>query len=256
MTAPERFSAVAQAAADRYLEMIYAFRAAYDGAVARHDALTPRAAEVLTGELYRIGRVHVATETQIIERELAQTVSDALRDVTSALAVTDTDDIEKAVSDALSASHEHLRREVSAQVERDITTTIKRYRDLGLAVEIETRASGWQRSAVIARRRLAQPTLRHYFKDRSGRRWPSQRFIRSAWRHAMLDLYNEVVMHELATRGETEAIVWHPDRNARAFGQIVSLTGEGVAYEDIRDDVFHPNSDAILAAVQSSLIEV
>lgn len=246
-----RLSEIAEAAAERYLSVIFALRGAYDTALNAIDPLAPAINRQLHSTAFRVARAHLESEDAFAQEAVweiaAQSVADALRDLGLGHVA---QDVPEALSDHLSAVYEHVRSEIAVQLERDASAITQKHRKLGLQVKTYAAANGWSEAATLVHLRLAERTLKFYFRDRQGRKWPSQKYVRTVWRHALLALYNEVYLFTLAERGQTRAVVWHPDPNSRYAGEVIALDDEPSlpSYEDIKEDAFHPNSDAVLRA--------
>ena len=249
MTAINSIREIAEAAAQRYNNAILSFKGAYDSALDRPDVFSQRAVEILSNDLYHVGEVYMRTETVLIENEVRETLLNARRDARSDLRI-DIAEKETSLSDAhLSAIQEHIRLEIATQLERDIQFVIKRYRQLALRVEIHRNATGWQYGASLTQVKMQEKALKHYFRDRAGRKIPSQRFVRMLWRQELIHGYMRAYILEMSAFGVKELKIWHPNQDHRAYGQIVSLVEDGQSFEDIKDDVFHPNTEALLKPI-------
>lgn len=120
-----------------------------------------------------------------------------------------------------------------------------------LQASLHAASSGSKRqNSLIYLRAKEKGDPKFYFVDRINRRWPSQKYIRSIWRHHLLTAYNETYLFTLAEYGETTARVVHLDPNHRVHGLVLAIADEGnlLRYEDVRDEIFHPNADAIVTA--------
>ena len=63
--------------------------------------------------------------------------------------------------------------------------------------------------------------------------------------------WNETAALTMAARGVPSAVIEHPDTSNNERGTIISLGEEttGITWDQVRDDVFHPNSNAWLKPV-------
>jgi hypothetical protein len=89
------------------------------------------------------------------------------------------------------------------------------------------------------------------FLDRAGRRWSSERFVRTIWRHALVLTWNETALLTMTDHKIAEAEIDHSDESYAKRGAIISLAEDaiGITWDQVRDDVFHPNSNAWLVPV-------
>lgn len=236
------FSERAEQAAERYRLAIRAFVSVYQ-AMAQ---ITPSAGSIrrMSEELVEIAEVHGQGESELLALDLDWVAEKAQEDAALHLGHSPSRERDLPVSEALSASQSYVMRELSTQLQRDASQTLRQYRSIGLKAEIHRRATGLSRDASHLAVLEADQPLRHWFQDRAGRRWPSRKFVRTLWRGALHGLYSEIYALELAKRGETRLILWHPDVNSSLFGEEVDLTVPGMAVETMRQ-ILHPNTRAL-----------
>lgn len=243
-------SEMGERASARYRTLILAFRGSYDAAVNLPDALSQAGINWLSGQLYAIAAVHLTSEHDILADESEWVAWEAHRDASKHLGYDVSSKLPDALSSALSASQTYIQREIATQLERDITQTLKHYRNLAMKVDMHHQATGGSRDKSLVSVKIGDEQPRHWFQDRAARRWPSQKFIRTLWRGTMHGLYNESYLYTLASFGETQAVIWHPDSSHKWYGEDIFLGDKVPTYYEIRDDVFHPNSNAMPRAVR------
>ncbi|WP_342234647.1 hypothetical protein [Inquilinus sp. OTU3971] len=237
-------------AGERYLALLASFRGVLQASVQSDHPFELRAVESARAGLYGVARTYLATERALLDtagHDIAQgALIDGLRDI----GVSETArDVPARVSAHLSASGEHLLREVSTQIERDVTNVERVLRTVALDVDLRARSQGISdRAALIQVRANPPPEMRFYFSDRLSRKWPSQKFVRTAWRQHLLHAYNETYLLTLADHGFTEAEVRHPD-SKHHFDRLrfsIYPGGKLPSYAEIREEAFHPNSEAVV----------
>ncbi len=251
--------AAADLAAQRYLTTAGAFRGAFDSIVGS-TSLSALSRTNLRLALYDIARTYTESEAVLIADETERVASQSVADARKALGVvTDAPALSDALTEHLSGSGEHLRTEIAIQLERDIVTVEQRLQNMALRARLLRNATGISESAAAIKVRIGEKEdLKFFFRDRAGRRLPTQKYIRMLWRHHLLTTYNEVYLHEMAERGAETAYVVHIDPRHRWHGRKISLAADSdePGYHDIADEVFHPNSEAIVSARLSVIDDV
>ena len=119
-----------------------------------------------------------------------------------------------------------------------------------LQVTVASKSEGISLQTALAQYRIGNAAELHFFfHDRRNQKWPSRKFIRAVWRHHLLTAFNEVTLLTLAEHGVTTARIEHINPKADSNGLLVAMNSstELPTYAEIRNEIFHPNSDAILA---------
>ena len=89
--------------------------------------------------------------------------------------------------------------------------------------------------------------LSFYYTDKLGRKLNSQKYIRTITRDFMVKNYNDLVIGSAILNAIEEVTIENTDPNHREHGKVIAVNGtDSVNYFDIRDDVFHPNSQSIV----------
>ena len=245
-----RMTAEAEAAAQRYAMVVETWRAIFAQALDSRHFGTARGMSEAIDNAYRVGAVFLEQERHEIARILLEIASEAHTATLSELSVTDTRELTDAVSEHLSEAETHLAHEMTLQVERDIAFLRQSLQRAVLQVSIHARAHRIALKAALIQYRIGNAAeLQFFYHDRMNRKWPSRKFVRAVWRHSLLSLYNEVVLLTLADHGLDRAEVSHLDPRADSNGLVLAMSS-GTAlptYSEVRNDLFHPNSDAILA---------
>lgn len=245
-----RFTGEADAAGQRYVGMIAAWRGIYERAIAG-DIGSPRSLRALSEQAYEIARVYLDAERKLLAAAFDGIALQARIDVLNdAVAVDDAQNSEGRVSELLSASESYALNEIVVQIERDVAFIVRQARNAALSIELTARSLGVSRQAAqIQYRARGAGDLRFYFNDRVGRKWPSQKFVRAVVRGSLLDLYNQTVMATLIEAGVDTAKVRHADPASKWHDFEITLVParDMPIYEEIREEAFHANSDAVLA---------
>lgn len=245
-----RMSTEADAAAQRYEMLVEGWRSIYVRSLDSGSFGTQRQLSQLIEQAYNLARTYLNTENQIIVDTTRAIALEAQGATQAQLSVPVSDELTGPASDQLIASVEHLQSEITIQVERDIAFLKNAITKTFLTVAMSARAQGLSVKAALVQLRIGGAAeLNFFFHDRGNRRWPSRKFIRAMWRVTLLGIYNETVMLTLADYGIDHAQVHHTNPNADNHGTMISMNSNSSlpTYAEIVTEIFHPNSEAILA---------
>lgn len=89
------------------------------------------------------------------------------------------------------------------------------------------------------------------FNDSVGRSLPSKKYIRTMVRDYFVKSYNDIFVENLVIHNVDEVAVDHLDQTHKHKGIILSIhdTENDLNYFKVRDEIFHPNSNAVLTMV-------
>lgn len=161
-----------------------------------------------------------------------------------------------AADDGLTADYidhlvEHATTELTSQIQRDLAQTMHHFQEFQLEVVMQQRNAGLpDHEAHFRAFTQANGRVSFFFKDRAGRRHMSQKFVRTMTRHTLLIGYLESYALHAAAYGARHMEVVHPDQNSEAHGIEVGFRrDQGLPLvSDLKEEVFHPNSNASLKA--------
>lgn len=250
MSITQIFTAEAEAAATRYGLLVEGWRALYQRALNESDFGSRRQADRISQQAYAIARTYLDAEDGHIEQSLDKIATEAHRVTLAELSSQSADDISDDALELLSALQRYLRHEIAVQVERDIAFLMDSLNRTYLQVSLAAKAHGTGLKAALIQYQIGNATeLVFFFHDRQTRKWPSRKFVRAIWRHSLLTAYNEIVLITLAEHGEARAVIHHVDPKSHSHGIIIAMGSgsEFPTYSEIRNEIFHPNSDAIVA---------
>ena len=135
-----------------------------------------------------------------------------------------------------------FRRELAVQAFRDVNT-----------LAFARRSHALQNASAGRMRTFAVNKVGFLFTDRSGRKYPAQKFYRNLYRQTLLVFAVESAAADAASFGYEEVYIDHADKNKAYMGVPITLTGNAdmLSLHDVRDEVFHPNATAFLTVQQS-----
>lgn len=245
-----RLTEEAEAGAARYGLLTEAWRGLFASAITSSDFGAPvtstRAIEkayAIASDFLREERIRIAQATEEIATRARQR---ALSDISSI----DAEDLTDAALEHLSETQRYMSDELVAQVHRDIALLRQTLQRVALEVGLASRSRGISHLSALVEYRIGNAAdLQFMFHDRQARKWTSKKFVRAVWRHTLLSVYNESILMTAADHGLTRVRVEHEDAGAQSHGIIVALgsNSEFPTYSEVRNEIFHPNANAVLA---------
>lgn len=247
------FEREADAARERHSAFILAMAGETHRAMTGPYAFTAMGARHLKSALVEFGWSHVEQEEQRAGAIFEALSERAQKLVKLHLGLSVAQKHEGALSELLSdpedASASYLKGEIVAQVNRDVNQVVRHYRDASLRVmmraDLGTETTADAKIKVMldeinAKRRL-------WFRDRAGRKIPSQKHVRRTWRSTLRDHWVSAYMTSLAAYGEKDALIWHEDPSHSSFGEVMKIGEPGYDLDDY-EQTFHPNARALPVA--------
>lgn len=194
--------------------------------------------------------VYYEAEARHVSEAIVQIALRAVTDAGKALTGPDAaPELPKAVIAHLSDIEDILKQDIARQTQRDIDTIRGKFKGVLLQANLNKMVNGGKRLNHLMGVFASDTTdLNFWFTDRSNRRWPSQKFIRTVWRQALLTVYNESYLMVLAAAGEAFAEVEADSPSDRFAGMVFGIDSQGAEpnYISIKDEVFHPNSNRVV----------
>jgi len=247
-----RITPAAEAAAQRYGLLVEGWRSLFQMALSKADGPGRAIAEVKE-QAYAMAWAYIDAEREEIRDQFAAVAYEAHQSAHDQIGSETPEALSDALTDLLSESEEYLATELIIQTERDIAFLVKSLRQTALQIQISARSQGIAPKAALIQHRIGNAAELHFFfHDRGGQKWPSRKFVRGVWRHSLLSIYNETVLLTLADHGFREAQVYHASKKADVHGMILAMHSgsEHPTYAEVRNEIFHPNADAVLGAVE------
>lgn len=139
---------------------------------------------------------------------------------------------------------------LDAQARRDIMSMMQGLQETYQRVDLYQRVGNRSRiSAVAAVIQENNINPKFQFVDRIGRRYKSSKHIRATYRAHLLNVYNEIYMATAAELGYSTLFIDHPNVDYKWYAEEISISPDVTnipSYQDIKDEVFHPSSQAQL----------
>lgn len=149
-----------------------------------------------------------------------------------------------------SASY-YVSRILAAQAERDIMAMAQHIQGTALRIDLYVRSGRHSPSTAAAQVMIEDNQMPAFrFVDRMGRKFKASKHIRDLYRLHLLNVYNEVYMDVVAEYGHETVRVAHPEPSYKWQGQelliVSNLSRDLPLYYDVKDEIFHPSSEATL----------
>lgn len=251
-----RLTQEADQAAARYGLLAAGWQGHFSRALNDADFGTSSHSARFIAEALEMAQTYIRHEIVASEAVFSEIATEAHLTTLDEIASNDADTLTERVTEHLSAAREYAADELLAQINRDLALMRRALQRVSLEVYAAARSRGIsQRQALIEYRIGNSAELDFAFHDRTNRKWSSRKFVRTLWRHSLLSVYNEVVMLTLADHGLRRARVVHLDPNAESHDTLIAFSSSAdlPTYSEIRDTIFHPNANAILAMEGSSV---
>ena len=242
---------LAEAAAARYQGLLTGFEAILARSLGGRDWRSSRARTALRRDAYDAAGVWLETERNLILDALDETAEVAVRAVENAVG-TRGEPLSGAILDHIAALAQELEHNLRLQIERDSVALTAALRDATLRSVLRGRGARPRVSrAATAFRDDTLSSVVFAYSDRAGRRWASTKYVRTAWRQALVHAGAEAALLRISEIGLDLAVVTHPDAAHEGSGRRVALVdgAKGEPWGVLREEVFHPNTYARLAPV-------
>ena len=231
------FNAISNEVAIRYTHFLETILSAYNRTILSAD-LTARSMESFKKE---VGNIH----KQYLEREIDELVKiyDKVKEMvnldTESNSVHVTEDEEWATY--LTENTNFLYDAIKIQSSKDILYINNFLRSKVLQV---ISLNDYQVAYNLV---FNQRDLSFYYTDKLGRKINSVKYIRTATRDYLVKNYNDLIAGSAILNGIDVLTIENVDRNHEHNGKVIAVKGDdGVNYFDVREDIFHPNSNSVL----------
>lgn len=241
-------AAIADAAGSRYQNFLDVLRSQVD-AVMRQNPIDVLARDQAVANATDAARSYAGMEQGRLNETLMDCAFDSYETSCSECSLEAPDGLEEHHAFIFECAA-YACRIIAAQADRDVVTMAQQIRDNGLRVDFNMRAgmSLNEATASVLVENATNPVFK--FADRLGRNYKSSKLIRDTVRQTHINAWNEIYMHTAFEAGHDTVHITHPDPNYKWFGQEISIVSNDAGiptYHEVRDEVFHPSSDARIA---------
>ena len=243
------FSQMAERAVVRYGYFLDILRSQADVAFRRPGIDMSRGREQAVSTASEAARSFLATEQGQLNDDTAEVFRHAHSAALSDLGLSD-ETVEDRFAEYIFSAAAYVTRIIAGQVERDVMAMAQHIQNLQLRQDLYVRSgrhSLVSAQAAIMNETSSSPTFR--FLDRMGRNFKATKHIRDIYRQHLMNVWREVYMDVVASHGWEIVRVTHPDANFKWQGVPLIISGadpeeEFDLYYDVRDEIFHPSSQA------------
>ena len=237
----DHFTEVAGNASARYQNVLDIFRNLLTGA--QTQSFSARRLAILRQQANDVAVTFLQSEREWIKEVLFKTALNALQSARKDLGGKSDTNLPETLRSYLAQSEEYLEGEVRAQLFRDIEAICRSYREFAVAADMLSRSTGVSSSHAISSI-SSGGRFKFMFRDRIGRLYAAQKYIRSVWRHTLVCLSVEFYILEASSLGAEKFTINHPDATSAWAEVEFDLDPESsVNFQAIREEVFHPNSN-------------
>lgn len=185
--------------------------------------------------------------TKVIDDSIDRVLAGIAESAGAALSAAQAENVSGIITEARNA----LVGQLMQSSQRDIEVATHALRQFSLQVESMMNAKKIPYvAAVINTRLMLDPGLRFLQLDRGGKNWDSSTFAKTAVRGFLVRTYVETYLYQLASRGiETAKVVYEDPthKNAGLLFSVADAAGTLPTYESIKNEVWHPNSRALVS---------
>lgn len=178
-----------------------------------------------------------------IDEAVQRCMNTALRDANLPLPA----DRLKTLTDLIDEARAELISNIVNAMMKDAQAPLKKLRELAMNVDhiMNTNGIAYSTAIQIAETNMSLD-LQFGQQDRAGRTWGSQKFIHNMVRQMMVRTYVETYLYAMTVANIDVARLIHDDSEHEFAGDLFSISGatpKMPTYLEIRDTVFHPNSN-------------
>lgn len=237
MLRADKFSVLANQAADRYVAYLESILASYNRLILDKN-INVGSIKVFKDEIMMLNKHY-------LEREVEQTVetynqiNTFVQEDTKEQSVDVTDDEEWA--SYLSENTDFIFEVIKLQSTKDALYAINFFRTKLIQI---VNMNDYQRAYALV---FSSKDLAFFYTDKIGRKINSVKYIRTLYRDYLLKNYNDLIAGSGILNGLDEATIINIDIEHGDHEKIISINNETeLNYFAIREDKFHPNSNNIL----------
>lgn len=245
---PAQIDMIAKRVAQQHALFTQGLTGALARALDQRDPTTARARSELGAEVRSMGHSFVERMTREIDIAIDQLRELGTKDAGVALGHSDWESLREHTD----AIKDDATSALVLAAERDANVISTTHRRFALMVDLSQSDYRIGRTTAMIRARFGViRALRFNQPDRLGRRWDSTVYVEVMLRGYLLHAYVESRLFALARNGVDLIRVDYPDHEHH--GMTFSITGNapGVpSYADVRDEVFHPRSNASIARIE------
>lgn len=212
-------------------------------------APTAPASRTKFGEQAQLAQtIMLSSVAQKIDQAAANLVEEALSAAHPGIGEAQTSQVSQIVHEA----RNDLIGQITLASQKDTGQVTQALRQFALMVDEMMSVKGTSYVAAIINAKIALGENWTFIQtDRIGRRWASTVYAKSAARGFLVKTYVDTYVYGLAARGQDLARVVHPEAGHPHADMVFSISGKSEqhpTYTSIKDQVWHPNSRALIAS--------
>lgn len=228
-------------AVQQYLTMLSAIQGVFANALDSHDPTTPKARTELRTELVHCVNAAAIGIFDSIQRDVLQASDMAIQEIGTRMGVVMSEDGKSSLMDHIGEIADSTCFSVALCAKRDAETASATLRKVSMEVELMRLSGKSKVGALIQSKFGAVRNLSFFQPDRLGRKSSSADFVARLIQHSVVLAGVESKLFYLSKLGRDLAVTTGSDKP-----MVFSITGSTPgypSYEEIRDSLFHPNSN-------------
>jgi hypothetical protein len=213
-----------------------------------NDGLTITGRARFTSNCFARAESYLVREINAMDALIPAVVERALGAFSELRAVEIREDVRLLLGEHLSESKMYFSGELSAQLLRDVSDLSKSLQVVGLEVSAAARIRNIPERVALIEMMISRQDPTFAFRDRAGRRIRSTVFVRNLWRQTLLSVHNEITLIGAGHLKMPSCAVMQSelDLSLTQIGSVF-LDGRKPSYGEVRQGLFHPNSQSFLA---------
>lgn len=235
---------LAQAAGWRYSNFEMALQGAVHQTMNHRAPTAPQAKTMFHAQAINIANALIHSEKKLTEANRQEIVDQAVEQALYDLDVENFPGDKREILDQMTANaRDAYIGALIAQTGRDIADAKAYLRNFALEIAMTVDSTGHSYSAAVVKAKEHRKAgMSFAFTDRAGKKWQADRYIRVLSRQFLLTVYNEAYLYVISQFG------WTTASDGETRFSFAGDPGNLPRYEDVKKDLFHPNSSRVVTA--------
>lgn len=237
MLRPDKFSVLANQAADRYVAYLESILASYNRIILS-KSINVGSIKVFKDEIMMLNKHYLEKEAEHTV-EVYNQINNLVQEDTKGKSVDVTNDDEWA--SYLSENTNFIFEVIKLQSTKDALYAVNFFRTKLIQI---INMNDYERAYSLL---FSSKDLAFFYTDKIGRKVNSVKYVRTLYRDYLIKNYNDLIAGAAILNGIKQATIINIDAEHGDHEKIISINEESeLNYFSIREEKFHPNSNNIL----------